>query len=148
MREGVRLCLDLGSKRIGVARSDANGRLALPVTVLDAETDWLAAFRQLLDEQPVLEIVVGLPVSLRGTEELAAIRVREQLALVRAAAPSVPVRLVDERLSSAGAHRQLRAAGHSTRSARTVIDAAAATEVLEFALEYERRTGTPAGETA
>lgn len=146
MRKGVRLCLDLGSKRVGVARSDAHGMLAVPVAVLDAESDWLTDLRQLLDEQSVLEIIVGLPVSLRGTEEIAAAHVRERVDALRAAIPSIPIRLVDERLTSASAHRQLRNAGHSSKSARSVVDAAAATELLEFALEFERRTGTAAGE--
>lgn len=147
MREGVRLCLDLGSKRVGVARSDALGMLAVPVAVLDAESDWSADVRRMLEEQSVLEIIVGLPVTLRGTEELAAAHVREQVAVLSTAIPTIPIRLVDERLTSASAHRQLRNAGHSSKSARSVVDAAAATELLEFALEFERRTGTPAGET-
>ena len=121
--------------------------LAVPVAVLDAESDWSADVRRMLEEQSVLEIIVGLPVTLRGTEELAAAHVREQVAVLSTAIPKIPIRLVDERLTSASAHRQLRNAGHSSKSARSVVDAAAATELLEFALEFERRTGTPAGET-
>lgn len=146
MRTGVRLCLDLGSKRIGVARSDRDGRLALPVTVLDADASWQGDVAALIAEQPVLEIIVGLPISLRGEEEVAAIAMRERIAALRVAIPGVPIRIVDERLTSSTAHRQLRAAGHTAKSSRTIVDAVAAADLLEFALESERRTGEPVGE--
>lgn len=140
--------LDLGSRRIGVARSDRDGILATPMVALEADTDWVAQLRALLDESEVMELVIGLPVSLRGTEELAAQQVRIRIAEIRKAIPDVPIRIVDERLTSATANRRLQETGHSTRDARTRVDAAAAAEILEFALEYERRTGTPAGESA
>lgn len=146
MRSGVRLGLDIGTKRIGVARCDRDGLLAVPMSVLDAESDWLTTLGGLLDEYDVIEIVVGIPVSLRGEEEVAAIRMRERISALQAAFPGMPIRGVDERLSTATAHRQLRDAGHSTRSARVHVDALAAAGILEFALESERRTGEPAGE--
>lgn len=148
MRTGVRLCLDLGSKRIGVARSDRDGRIALPVTVLDADADWHTALATILAEQAVLEIVVGLPISLRGAEEVAAAMMRERITALQVAFPDTPIRLVDERLTSSAANRQLRAAGHDAKSSRTIVDAVAAADLLEFALESERRTGEPVGELA
>lgn len=148
MRTGVRLCLDLGSKRIGVARSDRDGRLALPVTVLDAEADWHADLEAILAEQPVLEMLVGLPISLRGAEEVAATMMRARIAALQVAFPDTPIRIVDERLTSSTANRQLRAAGHDAKSSRTIVDAIAAADLLEFALESERRTGEPVGELA
>lgn len=146
MRSGVRLGLDLGAKRVGVARSDRDGVMAVPVTVFDATSDWHEALAALIEEQPILELVVGMPVSLRGTEEIAAQQMRSRLDALRLRFPAVDIRIVDERLSSSQANRTLRAAGHDTRSARMVVDAVAAAELLEFALEYERRTGAPAGE--
>lgn len=146
MRSGVRLGLDLGAKRVGVARSDRDGVMAVPVTVFDATLDWHEALAALIEEQPILELVVGMPVSLRGTEEIAAQQMRSRLDALRLRFPAVDIRIVDERLSSSQANRTLRAAGHDTRSARMVVDAVAAAELLEFALEYERRTGAPAGE--
>ena len=148
MRTGVRIALDLGSKRIGVARSDRDGLLALPVTVLDAESDWHGELAALLDEQAVLEIVVGLPISLRGSEDVAAVAMRERIAALQVAFPGIPIRIVDERLTSSAANRQLRAAGHTAKSSRTIVDAVAAADLLEFALEFERRTGEPVGELA
>lgn len=146
MRVGVRLGLDIGSKRIGVARCDRDGLLAVPVIALDATADWKRALRSLLDEYEVFEIVVGIPVSLRGAEEVAAQQIRERVAEIKAEFPGLPIRGVDERMSSAAANKQLREAGHSTRSARTHVDSLAAAGILEFALEIERRTGQPAGE--
>lgn len=148
MRTGVRMGLDFGSRRIGVARSDRDGILATPMVALDAETDWIAKLHELLDDTEAIELVVGLPVSLRGAEEIAAQQVRLRIAELRSAFPELPIRVVDERLTSATANRRLQEGGHSTRSARTRVDAVAAAEILEFALEYERRTGTPAGESA
>ena len=146
MRTGVRIGLDLGSKRIGVARSDRDGLLAVPVAVLDATADWEQQFAALLAEQPVLEVVIGMPITLRGTAELAAEQMRARIHEIHARFPELQLRIVDERLSSSTANRQLRAAGHDTKSARTVVDAVAAAELLEYALEFERRTGQPAGE--
>ena len=147
MRSGVRIGLDLGSKRIGVARCDREGLVAVPLTALDAEGAWHSELRTLLDEVDAIEIVVGIPVSLRGAEELAAQQVRERIAELKAEFPGLPIRGVDERMTSAVAHRQLREAGHSAKSARAHIDALAAAGILEFALESERRTGQPAGES-
>ena len=120
--------------------------MAVPVAVLDATTEWETEFAALLAEQPVLEVVIGMPISLRGTTELAAQQMRTRIDAIHARFPDLQLRIVDERLSSSAANRQLRAAGHDSRSARTVVDAVAAAELLEFALEVERRTGEPAGE--
>lgn len=146
MRVGVRIGLDLGSKRIGVARCDRDGLIAIPLTAFDAAGSWHDALRALLDEVDAIEIVVGIPVSLRGAEERAALDVRDRIAELKAAFPGLPIRGVDERMSSAVANRQLREAGHSSKSAREHVDALAAAGILEFALETERRTGEPAGE--
>ena len=146
MRPGVRIGLDLGSRRIGVARCDREALLAVPVTAFDADHDWHGQLRDLLDEFDAIELVVGIPVTLRGTEEQAAVEVRAKIQALKNAFPGLPIRGVDERLTSAVANRALREAGHSTRSARAHVDAVAAAGILEFALEVERRTGAPAGE--
>lgn len=146
VRAGVRLGLDIGAKRVGVARCDREGLVAVPVTVLDATSDWHGELRTLLDEFEVMEVVVGIPVSLRGAEEQAAEAMREQIRRLKDAFPGLPMRGVDERLTSALALRQLRDAGHTTKTARPQVDALAAAGILDFALETERRTGSPAGE--
>jgi putative Holliday junction resolvase len=147
MRTGVRLALDMGAKRIGVARCDREGIMALPLDTLDATSDgWIAQVGSLVDEYEAVELVIGNPVSLRGTDEMASAAVRARAAQLRASLPGISIRLVDERLTTATALRQLREAGRDARAAKSRVDAAAAVGILEFALDIERRTGQPAGE--
>jgi putative Holliday junction resolvase len=100
-------------------------------------------------EYEPLELVVGLPVALDGVEGLAAESVRtyvSDLAAVLAARGNpVPVRLVDERMSTAEASRGLREAGRTTRTSRAVVDQAAAVIIVQHALDAERSTGRPPG---
>jgi len=147
MRTGVRLALDMGAKRIGVARCDRDAIMALPLDTIDASaTDWPSRVSALVAEYEPIEIVIGDPVSLRGTAELASASVRERVQLLRQMLPTTPMRMVDERLTTATALRQLREAGRDAKAAKSRIDAAAAVGILEFALEIERRSGQPAGE--
>lgn len=149
MRSGVRLALDLGARRIGVARCDREAIMAVPVGTLDAAAaDWVQQVVALVQEHEPMELVIGDPLSLRGTSDVASQSVRDRAVLLSQALPGLPIRLVDERLTTAAAQRQLHGAGRDVRSSREVIDVQAAVGILEFALEYERRTGQPAGETA
>lgn len=142
----MRLAVDLGRVRIGVARCDAGATLAVPVTTVPRGEGDIAALCRLVEEWEPIEILIGLPVTLAGVEGQAAADVRAWAADMRAAAPDVAVRLVDERLTTAAATKAMRDSGRSTRQARPVIDQAAAVMLLDDALEYERRTGRPAGE--
>lgn len=145
MREGVRLALDWGSARIGVAACDRSAILAFPVSTLRADDTVWSEISGLVDDYAPIELLVGLPVALSGREELAARSVAGIADdLARRVAP-LPVRLVDERMSSAAAHRSLAGAGRNSRQRRAVIDQAAAVAILESALAYEQRTGTPPG---
>ncbi|MDQ7991500.1 MAG: Holliday junction resolvase RuvX [Propionicimonas sp.] len=146
MRPGVRLALDWGSTRIGVAACDPAGSLAYPVETVPAGPAALARIRVLVEEYGPIELVLGLPRTLAGTEELAAQRIREVAATLTAELPGLPVRLVDERLTTATASRRLGQAGRNTRRQRRVIDQAAAVAILEGALDRERATGEPPGE--
>lgn len=121
--------------------------MALPLDTIDADSDWIARVQSLAAEYEPIELIVGNPVSLRGTAELASESVRARATLLQAAVPEIPIRLVDERLTTATALRQLREAGRDARAAKSRVDAAAAVGILEFALEIERRTGAPAGES-
>jgi putative Holliday junction resolvase len=143
-RRGVRLALDWGKARIGVAACDADGVLAYPVETLDARAP-LQRLRALVAEYEPLEIVVGLPRTLAGEEGLAAQQVRQQLETVAAALPGLSWRLLDERMSTVTASRRLQGAGRNTRRQRAVIDQAAAVAILEQALALERATGAPPG---
>jgi putative holliday junction resolvase len=149
MRPGVRLAVDVGSVRVGVAASDPTGTLASPVTVLRRDARGgrdLLELAELTREREAIEVVVGLPRSLRNAEGVDAAAARAYaIQLARAVRP-VPVRLLDERLTTVEAARGLRAAGRSSRSARGVVDAAAAVVLLQSALDTERRTEAPVGE--
>jgi putative Holliday junction resolvase len=100
----------------------------------------------ILAEEEAVEVVVGLPRSLSGTEGPAAVKVREFAArLARRVAP-VPVRLCDERLTTVSAEAMLRDRGRKGARRRAVVDQAAAVVILQNALDTERATGTPPGE--
>ncbi len=146
MRSGVRLAVDWGTARIGVAACDPAGTLAYPVETVPAGPTAIARLRQLVAEYEPIELVLGLPRTLAGTESHAAERIRAVAAELSAALPGVPLRLVDERLSTAAAARRLEQAGRNTRRQRGVIDQAAAVAILEGALDLERATGQPPGE--
>jgi len=148
VRRGVRLALDLGGVRTGVARCDASGVLASPMAVWQASSavEIQPLLSAALAEDDVLEVIVGLPTNMRGNEALAAERVREVVRELATILTTVPFRLVDERLTTAAARKQLQAAGYSTRTDKALIDAAAATILLEDALEAERRQGVAPGE--
>lgn len=146
MRHGVRLGIDPGEARIGVARSDPSGILATPVeTVARGEGD-LARLAAILEEEAAVEVVVGLPRSLSGREGPSAARVRAfATELARTVAP-VPVRLCDERLSTVSAEGMLRERGKKGAGRRAVVDQAAAVVILQAALDMERARGTAPGE--
>ena len=143
VRKGRRVSLDPGSVRIGVAVSDIDGILASPRPVIAADDS--AALAGLIAEIEPIEIIVGLPVGLDGVEGVAAIRSRE-FAHALAQLTSVPVRLVDERLSTVQAQRGLHDQGRSVRQSRDMIDSASAAVVLQYALDAERGSGEPPGE--
>lgn len=146
MRHGVRLGLDPGDARIGVARSDPSGFLATPVETVRRGKGDLARLVRILAEEEAVEVVVGLPRSLSGGEGPAAAKVREfAAALARRIAP-VPVRLVDERLTTVSAEAMLRDRGRKGSKRREVVDMAAAVLILQHALDSERVSGEPLGE--
>jgi putative Holliday junction resolvase len=146
VRPGVRLGVDVGSVRIGIARSDNGGLLASPVDTVRRGPGDLSVIAELASGSEVMEVIVGLPVGLAGREGKAAADGRafaEQLA--RRLAP-VPVRLVDERFTTVLAHAALREGGRDSRARRESVDKAAAALLLQGALDSERATGNPAGQ--
>jgi len=145
MRSGVRIGVDVGDVRIGVARSDPSGLIATPVETIpsdDLSFAWLGGLR---DDDDICEYVVGLPKSLSGGEGPAAAKARA-FAVKLAAVTQVPVRLVDERLSTVSAENVLREQGRKGQKRRKVVDQVAAVVILQSALDTERSTGQPAGE--
>nr|WP_267595408.1 Holliday junction resolvase RuvX [Carbonactinospora thermoautotrophica] len=146
VRPGVRLGVDVGTVRIGVASCDPHGLLATPVETVRRGRGDLNRIARLVTELGAIEVVVGLPRSLSGREGPAAQAAREFAArLARRIAP-VPVRLVDERLSTVTAQRGMHEVGVSSRKGRAVIDQAAAVVILQSALDAERTAGSPPGQ--
>lgn len=148
MRRGVRVGVDVGSVRVGIAICDPDGLIATPEATFARDagggTD-LRGVLDLVDERGAIEVVVGLPRSLSGDEGAAAQAARDWAAGLLRLRPGIAVRLVDERLTTVDAHRAMREAGVSTRRSRSVIDSQAAAMILQVALDTERATGAPAG---
>ena len=149
-RFGVRLGIDPGDARIGVARSDPSGFLATPVETVKRGRGDLARIAAILteiaEESTVLEVVVGLPRSLKGRENPATAKVRDFAAALARKVRPVPVRLVDERLTTVSAEAMLRDRGRKGQDRRSVVDQAAAVLILQHALDTERASGDAPGE--
>ena len=145
-RSGARLALDWGQARIGVAACDPAGTLAYPVEAVPAGPGAVARILALVAEYEPIEVVVGLPRSLSGGEGPAAATVRAQVAEVVAVVAPLPVRLVDERLTTVTASQRLHEGGKRAKEQRELIDTAAAVAILELALAFEQSLGIPPGE--
>ena len=136
MRAGVRLGVDVGTVRIGVARSDLHGMLATPVETVPRGGDDIARVLSIAAELEVIEIVVGLPLALSGRETASTDDARAFAMRLAAGGPAV--RLVDERLTTVSANAAIRSSGKSQRQSRPVIDQVAAVIILQHALDHER----------
>ncbi len=144
MRSGVRIGIDVGRARVGVARCDREGLLATPIETLPRDDRTVASALAHAVELEAVELVVGLPLSLSGADTPSTADARA-FADELAAATEIPVRLVDERLSTVSAHRQLQASGRRAKGSRSVIDQVAAVIILQNALDSERTSGRPPG---
>jgi putative holliday junction resolvase len=151
-RPGRRLGIDWGDARIGVAVSDPDGLLAVPLDFVPAGAGELGRVADLVASYEPMEVVLGLPKSLNGTEGPAAAKVRARADALaeefsnRFGADAPRIRLVDERLSTVAAAGRLRASGKSAKAQRRLIDSEAAREILGHALEVERSTGSAPGQ--
>jgi len=143
------MALDVGSVRIGVARSDPDGIMAVPVvTIAQSESAVIEAL-DIAREYDAKVIYVGQPVNLRGDATAStamAIDFAQALqAGIHDAQINIEVRLIDERLSTVSAHNAMASAGKSQRQSRQVIDQAAAVVILEHALASEKSSGSYVG---
>lgn len=143
---GVRLAVDPGDARIGVASSDPAGLLATPVETVARGAGDLDRLAALVAELAAVVVYVGLPRSLSGGEGPAAAKARAFAGELAARVTPVPVRLFDERLSTVTAEAVLRQQGRRGRKRRAVVDQAAAVVILQAVLDTERSTGTTPGE--
>ncbi len=137
-RPGRVLGLDLGDARIGVAISDDDRRLAVPIGTVPtgAPTD-IRSIAALVAEHAAAMVVVGLPLSMDGARGPAARKVEAFVAVLADVLP-VPVELQDERLSTVEAERELREAGVSGAERRRVVDRSAAAVILQAWLDAHR----------
>lgn len=147
MRRGVRLGVDVGDVRIGVAACDPSGLIASPVETVPAGPGSAARLAELAAERGAVEVVVGLPRSMSGGEGPAAVKVRAYAVALSRNLQGLPVRLVDERLSTVTAERALRERGRRGARRRAVVDQVAAVVILQTALDAERTSGSAPGET-
>ena len=145
----MRLGIDVGTVRVGVAKCDPDWILATPVVTLardnsvDADasrvpTD-IAEITRLVAEHDSVEVVVGLPVNLAGIEGPAAKKIREYARILAEAIAPVPIVMADERMSTVTAARRLSDRGVKGKRQRAVVDQAAAVEILQHYLESRRR---------
>ncbi len=142
MRSGRRLSVDVGTVRIGVAASDFHAILASGVaTIVRKESldETLNELFTVINDVEPIEIYVGLPVKMSG-EHSASTNDAIRFAHALAAAQTIPVRFIDERLTTVTAAGALRSSGRDSKSGRKIIDQIAATIILEQALEIERIT--------
>jgi putative Holliday junction resolvase len=146
---GVWLAVDVGTVRVGVARSDPRGVLAVPVRTLrrDPRTDRdITELAALVAEHEAVGVVVGLPRTLSDQEGPAAELARDYGGLLAARIAPTPVHYLDERLTTVSAQRKLQHGGIRGRAGRAVIDQAAAVELLQQWLELRRSAQRGPGE--
>jgi putative Holliday junction resolvase len=147
MERGSRLAIDVGTVRIGLAVSDPDSIVSTPLPALVRSkllVESLQEILSLISENGVIEVYVGDPLSLSGVET-ASTQDARQFALQLAELTSVPVRLVDERLTTVTASAKLRLSGKNAKAAKSLIDSASAVEILEQALNVSKQSGRPAG---
>lgn len=130
------LALDHGTVRIGVAVSDELKMIATPLEFIPAEpfAEFLERLKTLIREKQVEGIVVGMPRNMDGSYGPAALKVQEFVATLRNAI-AVPIKTVDERLTSVQAQKFLRQAGHNTRQQKGRVDQTAAAIILQTHLD-------------
>jgi putative Holliday junction resolvase len=148
MITGVRIALDVGSVRIGVAKCDAEGLLATPLTTISAGPEAVNQVLDLLKEYQAICVYIGKPISLAGKDTASTQSAIEFAGEIAASLKesNTQVRLIDERLSTVSAQRGMHEAGRNVKQSRDAIDQAAAVVILEHALASERNSGTLVGE--
>ena len=139
MKRGRRIAFDYGDVRIGVAVSDPDSILSSPLTTLKATDKNLNQLISVIfSEIEPVAIYVGRPALLSG-EDGAASEKAAKFAAELAAITTIPIEMIDERMSTISAARNLRDAGRSAKDSKESIDMAAAVAILEFAIEIEKR---------
>jgi len=146
LRRGVRLGIDVGKARIGVAASDPDGLMAMPVkTVRRGAPADVAEIVGIVQSREAIVVYTGLPKHMSGKEGDSAADARRFTAQLAAKLPQVEFRFIDERLTTVTATANLQAAGRKANRHKSVIDQQAAVIILQSALDAERVSGRRAG---
>ena len=139
MQRGRRIAFDYGDVRIGVAVSDPDSILSSPLTTLKTTDKTLVKqISEILADIEPVTIYVGRPALLSGNDGAATEKANTFVALLRTIS-EVPIEMIDERMSTISAARNLRDAGHNAKDSKNSIDMAAAVAILDFAIEIEKR---------
>lgn len=144
---GRKLAIDIGRARLGIAISDLSGILSSPLDSVrriadDSET--IQEILKIVADNEVQEIYVGDPVSLSGEITPSTDDARNFASLLQSTTV-LPVRLIDERLTTVTAARNLRDSGKNAKTSKSLIDSASAVVILEAVLQVERVSGEAAG---
>ena len=127
------LGIDHGDARIGIAATDDFGILAHPVETIDrSKGDAIEHIARLAEIRNVHTLVVGLPVRMDGSEGSSAAKVRAFAGQLRERLPAIPLVFVDETLTTSTAAAKLREAGRNAKQQKSIIDQAAAVEILNL----------------
>ena len=139
MLRGRRIAFDYGDVRIGVAVSDPDSILSSPLTTLKAtDKSLLKQISEILADIEPVTIYVGRPALLSGNNGSATEKATEFVEIL-STITHVPIEMIDERMSTLSAARNLREAGRNAKDSKDAIDMAAAVAILNFALEIEKR---------
>ena len=139
MQRGRRIAFDYGDVRIGVATSDADSIICSPLTTLkSSDKSLLKSIAEIFLEIQPIQIFVGRPALLSGKDGVATEKAVAFADVLRGIT-QVEVIMIDERLSTVSAARNLREAGKSAKDSKDSIDMAAAVGILEFAIDLEKR---------
>ena len=139
MQRGRRIAFDYGDVRIGVATSDADSIICSPFTTLkSSDKSLLKSITEIFLEIQPIQIFVGRPALLSGKDGAATDKAVAFADVLRGIT-EIEVIMIDERLSTVSAARNLREAGKSAKDSKDSIDMAAAVGILEFAIDLEKR---------
>jgi putative Holliday junction resolvase len=138
MERGRRIAFDYGDARIGVAASDQDSILVSPITTLATSSrNLFKQIAEIFDEVDPIAVYVGKPTNLNGVDSTATSKVLNFVEDLKKIT-EIPIRLVDERMSTVSASRSLREAGLDSKKSKSIIDMAAAVGILEFAITMEK----------
>ncbi len=141
------MALDYGDARIGVAATDPVGIAVHGVgTVSSRQPGTLSEIEALIQAKQIRRIILGLPLRIDGTEGSACEKVRKfgkelSIHLDEHLPQSIPMDYYDERFTTMSASKKLHQAGNNAKQQKSIIDQAAAMEILQDWLEKEDPLG-------